>query len=118
LHLAAFFGHAEAARLLIDRHADLNAMAENPSSVRPIHSAVAGRYADVVRFLVEHGAEVNVRQHGGWTPLQAAALHGDRALVQLLLDHGADPHVRSDDGKTAADLAASTGHNDIAAMLQ
>jgi ankyrin repeat protein len=118
LHLAAFFGQAEVVNVLLSRGADVNAVAENPSHVRPLHSAVAARNAAVVRRLVEQGAEVNVKQHGGWTPLQAAALHGDLELVNLFLEHGADPLSRSDDGKTAADLAETAGHAEIAAMLR
>jgi ankyrin repeat protein len=118
LHLAAFFGHVHAADVLLARGANVNAAARNPSRVRPLHSAVAGRSAAVVRRLIEHGADINATQHGGWTPLQAAALHGDRELVQFFLDHGADAALRSDDGKTAADLAESAGHANVAAMLR
>ena len=118
LHLAAFFGRADAVALLLERGADVNAVAQNPSHVRPIHSAVAGRNAEVVRRLVDHGADVNVQQHGGWTPLAAAALHGDDELVRFFLDHGADASVLSDDGKSAADLAESAGHRDVASMLR
>ena len=44
LHLAAFFGRLEAAALLVDRGADLEAPSRNPRfpSVRPLHSAIAG----------------------------------------------------------------------------
>jgi ankyrin repeat protein len=118
LHLAAFFGQAPAAGALLKLNADINAAARNPMAVRPLHSAVASRNFEVARLLVEHGADPNVKQHGGWTPLQAAAMHGDEKLVELLLKAGADPALRSDDGKTAADLAASKGHAALAARLQ
>jgi uncharacterized protein len=118
LHLAAFFGQTEVIRELLERHADVNAVADNPSRVRPLHSAVASRNGDAVRLLVEHGAEVDVQQHGGWTPLHAAALHGDRSLVELFINRGADAKMTSDDGKDAAALAESSGHGEIAALLR
>jgi ankyrin repeat protein len=118
LHLAAFFAHADVVDVLLSRGADVDAVAQNASRVRPLHSAVAGRNAAVARRLIEGGADPNVQQHGGWTPLQAAAQHGDGELVQYFLDHGADPSSRSNDGKTAADLAESAGHAAIATMLR
>ena len=54
---------------------------------------------------MEAGANPNVRQQGGYTPLHGAAHNGDAELVQLLLDHGADPAAPNDDGKTPRDLA-------------
>ena len=47
------------------------------STVMPIHSAVAGRHGDVVVALLEAGADPNVRQRHGWTPLHGAAQDGD-----------------------------------------
>jgi ankyrin repeat protein len=118
LHLAAFFGHADTARLLLDRGADPAAVADNPMRVQPLHSAVAGRHGDLAALLVERGAPVNAAQHGGWTPLHAAAQHGDEALVDLLLGAGADPAAANDDGRTPADLADAAGHPTLAARLR
>jgi ankyrin repeat protein len=117
LHLAAFFAHPECVEVLLERHAEVNSPARNSSRVSPIHSAVAGRNREIVRLLLGHGANVNVKQHGGWTPLHAAAMHGDKVLVQLLLQHGAEPALTSDDGKTAADLAQAGGHVGIVQLL-
>ncbi len=54
-----------------------------------------------------------MKQHGGWTPLHAAAMHGDEAPVELFLKHGADRTLKSDDGQTAAEMAASKGYTEI-----
>ena len=58
LHLAAFFGQPAAVQALLNLKADVNAAAHNPMSVRPIHSAVAGRNHEVVRLLIQHGARL------------------------------------------------------------
>src|SRR5881397_3325720 len=41
LGLASFFGHLEAARLLVERGADVNSASRNDFKVAPLHSAVA-----------------------------------------------------------------------------
>jgi len=66
LHLAAYFGQRDAAELLLDRGADVNAVARNESlQLTPLHSAAAGGHSSVVELLVEYRADVNARQRGG-----------------------------------------------------
>jgi uncharacterized protein len=89
LHLAAFFGGAEAVRAILATGADPNADAENTFHVRPIHSAVAvGDHASA-EALLEAGADPNVEQEGGHTPLDAAIHHQDTEMEALLRRHGA-----------------------------
>ena len=57
LHLAAFFGHLDAARALIDAGADIDAFSRNGLTNTPLHAATAGRHGDVALLLVEHGAD-------------------------------------------------------------
>jgi ankyrin repeat protein len=117
LHLACFFTQGEAARLLIEAGAAVDAVAANPTRVMPLHSAASARNLDAARFLLEHGAPVNARQQAGWVPIHAAAQNGDRPMVELLLKHHADPKLTNDDGKTAAMVAREKGHEQIAALL-
>jgi ankyrin repeat protein len=118
LHLAAFFGHEDAVRFLLDHDADVSLVSRSPMGVTPLHSAVAGDHAAVARLLVERGADVNVRQRGGWTPLHSAAANGDRELVEFLLTRGADREAAHDEGKTAADLADEKGHSELSRSLR
>ena len=117
LHLAAFFGQAEAANLLLQNGADAQAPARNAMKVAPLHAAASGRNLATVRALLEHGASPNARQEKGYTALHSAAQNGDRPMAELLLKHGADPKLANDDGKTAAQIAKDAGHPDLAAML-
>jgi ankyrin repeat protein len=118
LHLAAFFGRPEAARLLLDRGADPNRWATGEQSVQPLHSAVAGGNEAVAALLVERGANVNSTQSLGFTPLMGAAQNGMPSTVELLLARGADPKAYNDDILTAAELADRAGHPEVAATIR
>ncbi len=118
LHFAGFFGQGEAARVLIEAGAAVDAVASNAMKVMPLHSAASARNVEAARHLLAHGAPVNARQHGGWVPLHAAAQNGDRPMVELLLRHGADAKLANDDGKTAVMVAREKGHGEVAGMLE
>src|SRR5580658_9084156 len=55
-----------------------------------LHDAVWSGHIDLVRLLLDHGADPNI-PHGesGSTPLHFAAIKGQAAIAALLLDHGA-----------------------------
>jgi ankyrin repeat protein len=111
LHLAAFFGHADAVRLLLERGSEVNALSINQMRNTPLHAALAGPMGtDGVRALVEAGADVNARQHGGYVPLHSAAQSGKMEVLDLLLERGADPAAATDDGRRPIDLARDRGH--------
>ena len=115
LHLAAFFAHPAAARLLVDRGADVRAIARNPSCVEPLHSAAAAGQLEIVELLLHGGADPNARQHGGFTPLHSAAMQGNAPLARALVARGADPDLRADDGRSARDMAG--GRTEVVAAL-
>jgi uncharacterized protein len=118
LHLAAYFGRLEVARLLLEHGADPNSVAYNESRVTPLHSAVSARRRDLAGLLLALGASANAVQKGGWTPLHAAAHNGDEAIVDLLLLRGADPTRPADDGRTPIDMATEAGFGSMAEMLR
>jgi len=96
LGLASFFGHLDAARLLLDRGADVNALSTNEHvQTAAIHAAAAAsgdeamRY-ELVRLALEHGADPNLRQGGGFRAIDAARQNGDARVEELLLEHGAE----------------------------
>lgn len=118
LHLAAFFGKLDAARLLLNNGAVVNARSTNPMQNMPLHAAAAGKHAEVAKLLIEHGAPVNARQHGGWAPIHAAAQNGDIELAKVLVAAGADVMVRAENNQTALDLALTKGHQAMVEYLE
>lgn len=116
LHLAAFFGREAAVAELLRRGANFEAWSDNALNNQPLHAAAAGGHVEVCRMLIEAGADVNTRQHGGYSPLHSAAHEGNGALVELLLDAGADRFSRTVAGELPADLAKKNG-KDISALL-
>jgi ankyrin repeat protein len=96
LGLACFFGHVEAARLLLERGADVNALSRNDRiQTAAIHAAAASEAKDeatryeLVKLALEHGADPNLQQGGGFRAIDAARQNGDERVEQLLLEHGA-----------------------------
>jgi ankyrin repeat protein len=118
LHLAAFFGKPEAARVLLAAGASVSTYGRNDLANQPLHAAAAGRQLEVCRILLAAGADVHATQHGGYSPLHEAAQGGDVESVELFLSAGADPSLPADDGRTAAELAEHAGHADLATRLR
>ena len=70
------------------------------------HRHVPDGWLPAVRFLVEQlGADVNARDHNGYTPLHHAASRGDTGLIRYLVSKGADVKAVSRSGQTTVDMA-------------
>src|SRR6201996_442186 len=117
LGLACYFGQAEVARYLVLKGANVNLPSNNGFQVFPIHSAASGNHTDIVRMLVENGAQVNVTQQAGVTPLHSAAQNGNLEMLIILLENGAEVNSRMEGGKLPADLAREKGFEEIAEIL-
>jgi ankyrin repeat protein len=117
LGLACYFRRREAARLLVERGADVNAPSQNAQCVAPLHSAAAGRSLEIARLLLEHGAQVDAVQKGGYTPLHAAVQNEQLEMVELLLAHGAEPEKANDSGLTPRDLAGRSKNQKLRLLL-
>lgn len=115
--LAAFFGQLAAAKALIAAGADVNAAAKNALKVQALHAAVAGRNLEIVRAVLDAGADPNAQQQSGFRPMHEAGTNANRELAELLLAHGADPSLPNDAGETAIDLARAKGHAEFADWL-
>jgi hypothetical protein len=73
--------------------------------------------AERIKKRLEEGADPNIRDRDGNTPLHFAASKGCAEVARLLLEHGADPNAQDKSGETPLHLAASGGHVDIVRLL-
>ena len=99
LGLACFFGHVDTTKLLLERGADVNALSRHEHiQTAAIHAAAASneegtdestRY-ELVKLVLDHGADPNLRQGGGFRAIDAARQNGDARVEQLLKQHGAE----------------------------
>ena len=70
------------------------------------HRHVPDGWLPAVRYLVEElGADVNSRDHNGYTALHHAAARGDNELIRYLVGQGSDIMVVSRRGQTTVDMA-------------
>lgn len=103
---AVFLADALRVRSLLGRHPHL-ATATDGRGDQPIHHAARNGDTDVVRLLIEHGADVNAKNARGHTVLYCAGGHGHLETLQLLLNEGADCDATlTHDGKTLSEWLA------------
>lgn len=110
------------------RSGDIGAMAAivaSGVSVDAIHSnhsalvwAANDGKIDAVRWLLDHGAAVDIRTAGGeWTPLMVAAVMGHPDIVDLLLERGGDPAAKNHMGRTLVEILVERGKPDMAKYI-
>uniref|UniRef100_A0A061RZB8 Ankyrin repeat-containing protein n=1 Tax=Tetraselmis sp. GSL018 TaxID=582737 RepID=A0A061RZB8_9CHLO len=87
---------------------DLNS--EASSGVTPLLAAVESCKADVVKFLLEAGADPNLTTRKGNTPLRAAVLLGDADSLLALVHNGADVNLETARGTP---LTTACGQSDV-----
>lgn len=123
LRSAAWGGHNEAVRLLLDAGADVDGCdGEGRTALR---AAAWGGHEEVLLTLLDHGAQVDKADCEGRTPLIAAAYMGHREAVEILLDHSAEVDLADGDGRTALSVAALCaptaagvkGYGEVASLL-
>ena len=70
-----------------------------------LHYATMFNRTDVIKRLVDVGADVNRQNRYEDTPLHWAARHNNTEAVRLLLDNGADINLKNRTNKTPLDVA-------------
>lgn len=110
-------GHGEACRLLLAAKAAPSPVRRDNSQT-PLHTAAEGGHVEVCRALLEAGAEMNVADARGRTPLMLTAhrltLFGTSAgkaeCARLLLEAQADPEIRDARGRLPVTVALEDEH--------
>lgn len=112
LLVAAEAGQVEAARLLLDEGAAVDA--RNRWETTALHVACLRGHEGLVALLLARGADTRLSRDGyGLSGLMCAAWTGSVGAVRQLLLHGeARVDERSSNGRTAIWLAATRGHSE------
>ncbi|HEX5218411.1 MAG TPA: ankyrin repeat domain-containing protein, partial [Verrucomicrobiae bacterium] len=113
---AAWFGDLNRVPELCDQDPSL---ANRPSDVityyacsgTPLRNAAAGGHIEIVRLLLERGADPNLPEEGiapRGHALHAAVVRGHIEIVKLLLEHGAYPNVEIESSADTLSAALAT----------
>jgi hypothetical protein len=83
----------------------------------PLHLASSRGMFDIARLLLDHEADVNIRDSADWTPLHCASLLGHVEMAQLLLVRGASLNAQSFSGYSPLFLASRSGQFEAVQFL-
>lgn len=100
-------GNIEIVKLLVQKGANVNAIKKDGAT--PLVLAATTGDTAVMKVLLDHGAQPNVR-FMGLTPLYFAVHEDHVEAAQLLLNHGADADATSPDGKSVREFAEELGN--------
>jgi ankyrin repeat protein len=100
LFIACSYGHLEFVRFLLENRAFIES--ENLYHETPIFAAALNFHFDIVRLLVQHGANTSKINKNGFSVLAEMIQYGDLECVKLLIEIGCSVQWRSETGNTLA----------------
>jgi ankyrin repeat protein len=100
---AAMTGNTAAVQQHLRAGTDINAKEDFGGSTPLILAAIFGQ-AEIVKILIDAGAELDLRNSSGGTALHQACFFGRPEIVELILNSGADPHLVNSWDFTPLDL--------------
>ena len=113
--MAASTGDLEALDLFATLGMDINAV--GPKGSTALHRAVSAGRVEIVRHLLERGANPDIADQSGRIPLVQAADSGSSDLVKLLLPVTKTPERKDNEGWGALTIAAFNAHSKTVKML-
>ena len=103
LHRAAWEGHEEVTRLLIQNKAEVDVKGDYDQT--PLHYASIYGREKIAETLLQNKANPNSRDSNQNTPLHTAAYWGYPKVVEVLFNHGVDKTLKNNDNETALQVA-------------
>ena len=83
----------------------------------PLHEAAINGHGEIVKHLIQMGADPNKLSKWRELPMTMAAEEGHENVVRVFLDQGVDPDKADGYGLTALQRAAAEGHTNVVRML-
>jgi uncharacterized protein len=115
---AAYLGHDEITRLLLEAGADLDARDPGMKATALHAAAYAGR-TGAAQLLVQHGIDVNVQgPYNGYTALHDAIWQNNVDTARVIIEGGARLDLKSHEGQTPLEMAKSRKRHEIAALIE
>jgi len=107
-------GHTKLLEFMLICGSDVNAVVEVPENLQRkstlLHIALLWGQVEVVRFLVDRRADINIRNANNDTALHCAAHLGSLDIIKLLLDKGISVNVTNTQQNTPLHIAAVRGN--------
>lgn len=79
--------------------------------------AVESGENNIVEYFVNNGANINIQDNQGYTPLIYATIEGYEEIVKYLLSKGADVSKKTSSGYTAKDWAEKNNQKSIVKLF-
>lgn len=116
IYVSSYRGNLETVKRLLADDPDL-INSRNSVGRFPLEMAAQTGQIEVVSYLLEKGADVNMNR-GGATALHMASIYGGKTeLITMLLEAGADINARTAEGATPLNLAVIGKQKEIAELL-
>lgn len=117
-HQTPFAAAARSGQIAVLEWLNANGAATSLQVEHALLGAAGSDHVGVVRWLANHGANLDVRDVHGWTPVMHAAWQGNADCVLALLSLGANPAIADAQGKTPLDWATTGKHEDVVRILK
>jgi ankyrin repeat protein len=122
LHIAVHSMEVESILALLEHNADINTQCTEGRT--PVYEAISlfasfpeGMVVDIVRRLLEHGADTNICDHRHSTALHQASSRGWLEVARLLIQYGANVDEKDRKGRTPLQIASTEGYDNITKLL-
>ncbi|MEH7254309.1 M48 family metallopeptidase [Neobacillus niacini] len=113
---ATLNGDGEEVSRLLKEGADPNEQ-EPEGGMTALSLAADNDQLEAAQILVENGADPNLPDNYGYTPIMGAVFMENKEMVQLLLDAGADPTFENDEGMSAITYAEDFGYTELVELM-